>query len=84
MRSPTIHLNGTGKVTLTNQYRVMIEAIRDAHKVLQNNGPHARDYYVQDPEAYAEAAQQHMDRMLALSKIEKELTEIAKNVSKQR
>jgi len=44
---PTIHLNGTARVTLEEDYGHAVMALRTALRAVQQCAPHPRDYYVQ-------------------------------------
>lgn len=52
---PSIHLNGTGKLTLTREYDAAAEALEEFKHKFGQITCHARDYYVQSPEAYPKA-----------------------------
>lgn len=55
---PTIHLNGTGRQTLLDDYSAAYHKLiefRDAFRSIEFN---ARDYYVQSNTAFAEARQE--------------------------
>lgn len=60
---PTVHLNGTGRDTLIQEYREAYRkliAFRDAFAATTCNG---RDFYPQGPDAYTQARRQR-DREL--------------------
>lgn len=76
MRTPTIHLNGTSKQALCEQVRDAAHALRDALKMLENAGPHGRDYYPQGPGALDEAIKEHRSRLERIQSVMEELQAI--------
>lgn len=80
---PTMHSNGTGAAILVAQNRDASAAVRAAMDALASAAPHARDYYVQGPDAYLKARAEHDARMGALRKIHDEIRAIAIAVSRQ-
>jgi len=71
---PTIHLNGSGASNLFRGYTNALKAIREAREALNATSPHPRDYYVSDdPTAYANAREQHYQRMKGLETLEQDL-----------
>lgn len=83
---PTVHLNGTGAAELMEQYQTMWKAVFAAISALRANGPHGRDYYVQDQstgDSYIKAAREHKERLLALEKILTEIETIQASVTSQ-
>jgi hypothetical protein len=52
---PTLHLNGTGKITLRDGYANAYDAIDKAIKALANAELNGRDFYPQGPGAYYQA-----------------------------
>lgn len=63
MRAPTIHLNGTSKAALLQEYETAVRAVDAAEKAVAAVTVHGRDYYMQDDTvpmaAYQEARAQH-------------------------
>ncbi len=90
MIAPTIHLNGTGRTVLLNEYRQAVEAVRTAEKIVREVTVHGRDYYVQDHaesrvqgESY-QIARAQMDNLLErLGDIERELERTYYAIGKQ-
>ncbi len=74
---PTVHRNGTSKAELLEQHSAAREKINDAIHTLRQAAPHERDYYVQEPNTYKEAAQQHRDRIQRLQSVYDELMQIS-------
>jgi hypothetical protein len=58
---PSIHLNGTSAKSLTEDYTQARRAVQQAINALQAVDFNARDYYVQGPAAWTEAARQRQD-----------------------
>jgi hypothetical protein len=81
--APTIHLNGTSGRDLHHQVSEALHAARAAAAALSPSAPNARDYYVQDPEAFAIAQEQFRLRMADLGRITHELTEILDAIETQ-
>lgn len=74
---PSIHMNGTGAHQLTDGAVNALETLREAIRTVANTGPHARDYYVQSPEAFDVAAAQHRARVVILDAVASELETLA-------
>jgi len=84
MMLPTIHLNGTSGADLQDQVTDAMLALHTAMKALQAAGPHGRDYYVQqDVTAFAQAQQQHWDRLAKLEAVQADLVEISESIHEQ-
>ena len=81
---PTLHLNGTAGADLQDQVTDAMLALHTAIKSLQAAGPNGRDYYVQrDVTAFAQAQQQHEDRLARLEAVQAELVEISESIHAQ-
>ena len=81
---PLIHLNGTAGADLQDQVTDAMLALSDAINALQAAGPNGRDYYVQrDVTAFAQAQQQHEDRLARLEAVQAELVAIAESIHAQ-
>ncbi len=76
MKIPTIHNNGTPRLTLLGDYQRAYETIHDAMEALQATAPNGRDYYPQGEAAIEEAQHEHATRMEALTRVYAELMEI--------
>jgi len=64
---PILHLNGSGRVSLSEDYSAAYASVSSALDALQRTTPNARDYYVShDPQAFNKALAQHKDRCKAL------------------
>ena len=83
MITPTIHLNGTSGADLLSQTTDAMIALSDAIKALRAAGPHGRDYYVQQQANFAEAQQQHWDRIAKLEAVQADLVAISESIHAQ-
>ena len=84
MMTPTLHLNGTAGADLQDQVTDAMLALSDAINALQAAGPNGRDYYVQrDVTAFAQAQQQHEDRLARLEAVQADLVAIAEAIHAQ-
>lgn len=84
MMTPTIHLNGTNGDDLISQTTDAMLALFAAIKALRNAGPNGRDYYVQqDVTAFAQAQQQHEDRLAQLEAVLADLVAISESIHAQ-
>ena len=81
---PTLHLNGTAGADLQDQVTDAMLALSDAITALQAAGPNGRDYYVQPGNnRFAQAQQQHEDRLARLEAVQAELVEISESIHAQ-
>ena len=76
MMKPTIHLNGSGRESLINQYHEAYMKLQEALVALRKIDVHGRDYYPQGPDAYSQASREHCKRMDAINEVQKEIGEI--------
>jgi hypothetical protein len=81
--APVVHLNGTSKADLLDQFRSMALAVKSAAEILCEHFPHARDYYVirdtvygTGNNPYSEARAQHEQRIETLRTMYHELYDI--------
>lgn len=85
---PTVHLNGTNQNDLREQWYNSYRAVSDAITMLTENGPNARDYYVQDEAtaqgtSYRLAREQHVSRLKKLQEVQAELLSIFEAIDDQ-
>lgn len=73
MKAPSIHLNGTPRERLVEQYAEASGAVRVAVRTLEAASPNARDYYVQGDGAFAEAVAGHRSMLERLASVRQEL-----------
>ncbi len=85
MMLPTIHLNGTSGDDLLSQTVDAMLALSDTITALQAAGPNSRDYYVQpgQQQRFAQAQQQHEDRLAKLEAIQADLVAIYESIHAQ-
>lgn len=72
MKAPTVHLNGTGRDALMEQQADVCNALAVALKVMAHAVPNARDFYVQGPDAFGVAMEEHRSRVLAVERVRAE------------
>ena len=71
--APTVHLNGTGYKDLWTGYEAAYEAVRAAQEALGKIEFNARDYYVQDADAFTKARDHRIEQCKALAQVEEYL-----------
>jgi len=71
--SPTIHLNGTSAKDLWVGYEAAYDAVRAAQEALGKIEFNARDYYVQDADAFTKARDHRNEQRQALAQVEEYL-----------
>ena len=59
---PSIHLNGTSREALSEQYLTAGQALQNALRALEDASPNARDYYPQGEDAFRKAVSEHNRR----------------------
>lgn len=82
---PTIHLNGTSKERLLDDYCAALSALAKAREALIPTGPNMRDYYVQ-PDGAANhriALDAHRRRIADLDAITREIMALGEAVADQ-
>ena len=80
MMYPTIHLNGTSKAALVEQYENTMDAVQKASDVLREAYPNGRDYYVQAPGNISRAMDEHRSRLDRLADVRRELEDILSHI----
>ena len=83
LTAPLVHLNGTGRTGLLDQYKTAVMAVRAASDALRKAAPHGRDYYLLGDDALTKAVHEHRQRTGALENIETDLNALAKAVYRQ-
>ena len=79
MMTPTIHSNGTSQEALFNQYCNANLAIEAALDAMIAAAPHGRDYYLQGPDAFAQAQDEHTQAIKAINDLAKRYVALAKH-----
>ena len=83
MMIPTVHLNGTGKQTLLDDYDAAFDALDTAFNKLKQTAPNGRDYYVQGNEALQQAAEEHIGRLCQIQAVMDDLQQLMQGVYDQ-
>ena len=68
---PTIHLNGTGARSLSDEYHAFWQALEKAAAALQNATCNARDFYPQGPSAYEQARKEREEAFSKLAELQR-------------
>ena len=80
---PLIHLNGTSRLALLEEYRAADQAIREALSCVQAITVHERDFYLQDLQAFKLAQAQHEARVVDLYSMLNQIDEIWNAINEQ-
>jgi len=78
---PTVHINGSSRDSLLEDYMAAMDSIRLAMKAVQAAAPHPRDYYVQSNMSAHLARDEHVTRLARLRETLDELNTIAEHVA---
>jgi hypothetical protein len=78
---PTIHLNGTSKQQLLDDYCDVSHALNAAIEKMIENGPNARDYYIDSPHAFRQAIKEHHDRIEKIHAVKAEIDQITEHIA---
>jgi len=70
---PAVHLNGTSREHLLEQYADAYHALANAIELVAQTAPNGRDYYVQGDTVIRDATSQHQTRMDRLRSVRGEL-----------
>lgn len=76
--APMVHLNGTSRRELTEQYENAARAVRDALKAVGESAPNGRDYYLQG--TLPQAQREHESRITRLASVLDELEQLFEEV----
>jgi len=77
MKTPTIHINGTSRQDLVEQYVNARSALHEAIRAMQATAPNGRDYYPQGLQAIHEASSEHQERLYKLEVMAGEMFDLA-------
>jgi len=80
---PTVHLNGSSGASLKADLEAAYVALGAAVDALCKCAPHGRDYYVEGPDAWPRARDQHDARIERVRQIQSEVTQIWEAVEAQ-
>ena len=78
-QKPLVHLGGTGRIGLREQYEAQRLAVFTALETLCQNRPHGRDYYPLEAGAYEKARKDHEDRINALRSVLRDFEELVEH-----
>ena len=81
--TPTVHSNGTGYKDLWEGYEAAYEAVRAAQEAIGKIEFNARDYYVQDADAFTKARDHRYEQCKALAQVEEYLLQHLISLQKQ-
>jgi hypothetical protein len=73
---PTIHLNGTAKCDLIDQWSEVVNACIALQRALSAATPNGRDYYPQGAARFAEALVEHAGRKNAIDALIREMRQL--------
>jgi hypothetical protein len=73
LQAPMVHLNGSGKDSLQEQYQAINNACADLLGALRVATPHGRDYYPLGADAYPAAREQHEARVRKVLAVKAEI-----------
>jgi hypothetical protein len=80
MMIPTLHLNGTSRDELMTQVCDAARALQAAMEALAQMAPNGRDYYVQSPDACAQAGREHRERIAKVKEVYDEVTRLGEAI----
>ena len=82
MQKPTIHRNGSSKEHLSEPLLEACDLIAQAIRRLEHDGaPNARDYYMQESDAFKVAMREHVGRLVKLQAVRAELVELIEHIT---
>lgn len=82
MMTPTVHLNGTSRDELVAQFERASNALALALQALMDAAPNARDYYVQNGDAFTKARTEHYARVERVQQVKDEIEQLWESVIK--
>ena len=77
--TPIIHMNGTPKERLLEQWEEAYSAVKTAYNKLARAGPNERDYYL-EPGRFDNALSEHFERMKKIRSVLDDLRELSKAI----
>ena len=83
MKIPTLHLNGSAPRNLLDPLEEAATALSAALQALEATSPNDRDYYVQGPEAGAQARREWRARVVAVGSVLIEVERLRDAVQRQ-
>jgi hypothetical protein len=76
LTKPTIHLNGTSKDELLEQWSLAYSALYEARTRLAACLPNGRDYYTQGPNVVYSALKEHQARLEKITSVMRDVDEL--------
>jgi hypothetical protein len=76
MQKPTVHINGSSRSDLQAQFEGAYRALGEVIDVMKKATPNARDYYVEGPEAFIRARDEHFERIKKVRELREEYLEL--------
>ena len=80
---PTVHLNGTGKATLTAEYCAAYKAIKESINKLCDATLNGRDFYPQGNDAFYQAREERQDALSKLHQVKAYIEEMIAGIAEQ-
>lgn len=80
---PTLHLNGTGRTTLRDEYAVAYNALLKAREAFASTTCNGRDFYPQGPDAYYKARDERIAAFAGLEQTIKYVGEVLTGICDQ-
>lgn len=81
--TPLVHLGGTSREELRQQYERLEEALRGANEAIQAATPNGRDYYPHGPDALRQAIEEHNQRARWILSAWGEVIEILRAINEE-
>jgi hypothetical protein len=80
---PTLHLNGTGRTTLRDEYAEAYDALLKAREAFASTTCNGRDFYPQGPDAYYKARDERIAAFAGLEQTIKYVGEVLMGICDQ-
>ena len=81
IKKPTVHMNGSGKKRLVEQYSNAMHALNSALAALNEAYPHGRDYYVQGDGVIEAACKEQDARIKAVRNVRNDMMDILRHLN---
>jgi ketosteroid isomerase-like protein len=81
IKKPTVHMNGSGKKRLVEQYSNAMHALNNAIQALNEAYPHGRDYYVQGDGVIDAACREQDARIKAVRTVRNDIMDILRHLN---
>ena len=80
-QKPRIHLRGTSKAVLSDDYITACDKLRQALEALKTAAPNARDYYPIGPDAFTDASREQGERYQKIRDVLADMEALAEHVA---